>query len=531
LAKVVLIYPRETDPPVEVTSFKSRMARYGVIAVASHLKAKGHDVTVFDELSGGRVRLAPVAAADYVCFSFLSFCARRAYAMADRFRRDLGSTVILGGSHVSVMPEEAVDHCAYVVRNEGEHTAAELIEALQAGGDPAGVRGISYRESGGRIVHTPDRPFTDAIDICLDLDLLPEYRSMGPLWNLRDAFQNGMFRVPMPAVQASRGCPAGCTFCVVRYQLGTRYRKRGIASVLEEVDAYLGRIRTPYLLFTDNDLSCDPDFSTELFTQIHRRHGRHLRPYIFARTDLARHPRLIEALSRFEHTTVGIGFESLDDEVLRAISKGQSHSDIVGAIEVLRRSPLHIHGLFMFGAEQDGPDVVDHAVDMALRHGFFNVGLCAHYDFPTRAKVLHQPQIIEDHRFIHRDWRFFSGNFVVHFPRQMRPSHLQRAILDGHERFNRRTSSGMYGYLPTRPTIERYIEYLRGVEAPYYDGSTRLDDRLASRRVEDLATDTGVRIGRADLYRESARFFARNLFRRTSWKLLLGMFANLRRGA
>jgi len=524
MARVVIISPRDADPPLETTSFRIRMSIYGVISVGSFLERKGHDVRIFCELSGSRVDWKDVGRADYVCFSFLSFSALRAYRMADRVRSEFGKPVIMGGSHPSVMPEDALEHADYVVRNEGEETISRLIGALETGRDPRSEPGISYTGEDGRPVHNPDRNFSADLSVPLNMDLVPDFRSKGFLWSLRDAVSNGMPRVAMPVVQATRGCPENCRFCVVRYQLGSRYRMRPMDVILSDIDNCLKLFKSPYFLFVDNDLSVDPKFSCELFRNILSRHGRSLRPYVFCRIGVHRHEEFLRILEQFDHSTVGLGVESIHDATLQDMNKGQSAEEIDTSLEQLRKYRISVNGLFIFGSEYDTPDYIRSTVDYCIERKFFSVGLFAIYDFPTRGSVLGQPQMIPDHHFIHRDWRFFNLNFAVNFPRLMRPSQLQQGIIDGYKRFTDHSPGSMVNFLPTRSTVKRYLEYLRHVEAPFYDkNDCRIDEKLEGRTIGDLARFVPISVPRSALYVETARFMAGNLFRGVTWKLLRGI--------
>jgi len=524
MAKIVIIYPREKNPPLEIQSFRARMPRYGVLSVASYLKVHGHSVRIFCELTGDRVDWDALPQADYVCFSFLSFCASRAYDMAARVRKDYGRTVIMGGSHVSVMPEDALEHADYVVRNEGEEALLELIETLESGGSPASVQGISFRDKKGRPVHNKDRPFLEDISFSPDLDLLPQYRSKGLFWSLLDAMANGAPRVPMPVVQTARGCPANCRFCVVKYQLGHKYRKRPLEAILSEIDDYLVRFKNPYIFFVDNDLAVDSLFSCELLETLLKRYGTHLRPYVFCRIHVNTDHRLLSILEKFEHTTMGVGFEALRDMALDELGKGQKAEEIRRAVENIKRYRINIHGLFIFGGENDTEETIRRTVAFCLEQEFFNVGLTPLYDFPTRQALLGQPQMIPDHLFIHKDWRFYSGNFVIHFPRLMRPSELQQGILEAYKAFYRGSPDSMVPFMPTRPTVVRYIDYLKKIEAPYYDpDGKRIEDKLEGRLLKDLPPRVPVHVPPWALHLEASRFIFQNLFRGVSWRLLRGV--------
>ena len=69
-----------------------------------------------------------------------------------------GRIVVVGGYHATFMDEDTLrtGNVDYVVRGEGEEIFAELLEALTEGGDVSKVKGISYLDSDGNLVRTPD---------------------------------------------------------------------------------------------------------------------------------------------------------------------------------------------------------------------------------------------------------------------------------------------------------------------------------------------------------------------------------------
>lgn len=517
MAFVVLIAPLEVDPQVETVSSKVRMPRYGILTVASHLKAHGHTVRVFDEFVGATVDWTVVAEAEVVCFGVMSFCSLRAYAMADQ-ARELGKPVIFGGSHPSVLPEESLEHADFAVRNEGEATLLDLLDALAAKRSIATVAGLSWRNEHGKVIHNPDRPFMSDLSVPMDLSLLPEYRPWSLLPSITDAVSRGFPRFPMPVLQATRGCPFRCRFCFVKNELGTKYRKRPIELILDEIGAYRQLFGNPYVLFADNDLTLDEDFSHDLFSRILERFGPRFRPWLFSRLSVSGSPSLLALLNRFEHVILGLGIESIDDSELKNMKKGQTVRQIENSLSIVRRYPnLHVNGQFLFGGDDETPDSIRKAYDFGLKHGLYNLGMAIQYDFPGRNAVLGQDQFIADNHFIHRDWRFYGGNFVVYFPASMRPSELQRTMLETFNRYYEQRT--VFRQLQsTRPTVLKYIEYLEGVEKPYYDAhGRRLDQRLEGVCQESLAAHVPIQLPRAARYKESARYVAGNLTRKVAW--------------
>src|SRR2546429_9448558 len=106
--------------------------------------------------------------------------AYRAYAIADRYRAR-GAYVVLGGLHVTSLPEEAAPHADTIFLGPGEDTFPQFLQDLKAG--------------------SPQRQYESAVRT---LDSLPPIR--------RDLIQRHRYLVPNSIV-VSRGCPHHCTFC------------------------------------------------------------------------------------------------------------------------------------------------------------------------------------------------------------------------------------------------------------------------------------------------------------------------------
>jgi radical SAM superfamily enzyme YgiQ (UPF0313 family) len=149
------------------------------------------------------------------------------YALADgsepdaRARRD-------GGYHVTYMASEALAHCDYVVRGEGEATMAELADELLHGSRRVDrIEGISYVRD-GQVINNPDRPLIEDIDLIPDQSLIEGYRDYHRRWTQK------VF--PVGALVAwSRGCPYNCSFCSIIeiYRRTTRFRSH--EAVIEDI--------------------------------------------------------------------------------------------------------------------------------------------------------------------------------------------------------------------------------------------------------------------------------------------------------
>src|SRR6185503_10204319 len=148
--------------------------------------------------------------------------------------------VVLGGKHVSVIPEDIYDKAdpAFDVSvfGEGEVTLLEIMERLEERGSKQAflgdraalgeIHGIAFQEN-GRTVKTPPRPFFP------DLDTLPlPARDLLPVHRYKPA-GNRYKRLPAFSIVAIRGCPYPCTFCS---EARTTVRFSSPAHVVAEIE-------------------------------------------------------------------------------------------------------------------------------------------------------------------------------------------------------------------------------------------------------------------------------------------------------
>ena len=97
---------------------------------------------------------------DIVGIGSLSNTITNAYQLADDLKQK-NTTVIMGGPHVMFMPEEALEHCDYVVIWEGDVTLPALITTLEKNKSPEEIPGLAYRLSGKDIHYTEKASIVD----------------------------------------------------------------------------------------------------------------------------------------------------------------------------------------------------------------------------------------------------------------------------------------------------------------------------------------------------------------------------------
>jgi radical SAM superfamily enzyme YgiQ (UPF0313 family) len=256
--------------------------------------------------------------ADVVAFTVLTPQAPWVYRQADALRAG-GKRVILGGIHVSALPDEARAHADAIVVAEAETVWATVLADLAAG-RPEPVYHGHFPELTGL-----PRPLTD-------------------LWSTRYVY--GYF-------QTSRGCPHRCTFCSVHEFFGGRSRVRPIEEVVAEVAASKRRL---FWGIDDNIWGVNVKRSIELYAEM----GRSVRgKWWFGSGDLVTldHERSDELLSNARRaglTAVLVGWESNNLATLeeyRAVSKqGSRRRD---QIKRIRDHGIEVMLFTMLGGRQD----------------------------------------------------------------------------------------------------------------------------------------------------------------------------------
>ncbi|MGD2175916.1 MAG: radical SAM protein [Candidatus Brocadiaceae bacterium] len=408
--KIALIEPRSPDYHVY-----SHLAfpRLGLPILATILRDHGHDVRVYvEDLEGiGTAEAWDILSSDLVGISCTSATAPRGYAMA-RLLKLKGVPVAFGGVHPTFMPEEPLKHGDYVIKGEAEVAFPRLVDVLENGGDLSSVPNLYYTEEDQ--VRT-----TEAQRLPLSLDDIPI-----PDFSLLRGVEN-MKIVPL---MTTRGCPHGCTFCCVSPMFGCRYRMKSTERVIEE----LRRVGESYVFFCDDNFTASPSRTKELLAAMLREKVVPPRWYAQVRADVYRDTEMLDLMRRTNCRRVFVGFESVNQDTLNGFHKHQTLSDIESCVEGFHRHGIPVHGMFMFGADQDGSSVFERTVRFALDHRLDTVQFLILTPVPGSELF----RTLDDQgRIFTYDWSLYDGHHVVFEPARMKPLELQIGALRANRRF------------------------------------------------------------------------------------------------
>jgi radical SAM superfamily enzyme YgiQ (UPF0313 family) len=355
-------------------------------------------------------------AADIVGISTITATAPRAYALADRVREH-GVPVLLGGPHVTFLTDEGLAHADFVLRGEAEDSLPAFLEAWRSGGDLATIPGLSFWKDGAMVQN-------QAVSVPPDLDSIP-YTD----FSLLKADDERRTRNMVIPIQASRGCPFDCSFCSVTGMFGKAYRHRSTEHLLGELRRYDRRGTTVF--FYDDNFAADRKRTKELLQAMVREKFK-FRWTTQVRADAARDPELLRLLRKAGCLTVYIGFESVNPRSLKEMRKAQTVEELGRAVKAFRRHRIHIHGMFVFGFDQDDGDTVKATVRWARKARLTSTQFLILTPLPGSDFY---DKVTAEGRIAFTDWSLYDAHHAVFRPALFSLADLQKAQIESHRKF------------------------------------------------------------------------------------------------
>ncbi len=297
--------------------------------------------------------------------------------------RSIGARTIAFGTHVTPMPFETMrDYPAldYILRGEPELTLRELVDTLEGkqasrpqwvesllrktdpdwkpaepaghGADLTRIKGLVWREA-GEIRVNPSRPFIPDLD---DLPM-PLHRLL-PL----ERYTMPLMKGPFTFILTSRGCPAGCTYCIKHVSYQNSVRLLSPKRIMEEVELLVGLgIRNIHMyadLFTVNR-----DQVMELCERIVRA-GLRIRWTCNSRVDYV-DEEMLRMMGRAGCWLISWGIESGNEAVLRRAHKGASPKKARQALLWARKAGIRNWGYFIIGLPGETVQTIRETIELS----------------------------------------------------------------------------------------------------------------------------------------------------------------------
>ena len=283
-----------------------------------------------------------------------SFTARieATYRLADRYRA-IGVPVVLGGLHVSLMPDEAEVHADAIVVDGAEGAWPELITDFRAGRMKKRYHGLR------KGVFAPGNYAFPRFDL------------------LRDRVYNRV------TVQTSRGCPIHCEFCAASIRITSSFQQKPVDLVLEELRAVTSVVDSPFVEFADDNTFVNKKWGKELL--------RGMKPLglrWFTETDIsvADDPELLDLMAQAGCRQILVGLESPNASGLLGLDphdwKAKRFDMYLSAIERIQAAGISVNGTFVLGLDTHTPAVFTELRDFIRVSNLLEVQLTVQTPFP-----------------------------------------------------------------------------------------------------------------------------------------------------
>ncbi len=321
----------------------------GLLTVAG-LTPSHHDVRYIeiDELPD----LQTLPDFDLVGVSFLTASAMDAYKVADAYR-SRGITVVMGGLHVSSLPDEALIHCDAVVVGGAERAWQQLLIDVEQ----------------GRLQRRYDGATADVFE---------------PANYARPRF--GLMKgrpYNRATIQTSRGCPRGCEFCAASPVITKRFNQKPVRLVMEEIRALRREFPEPFVEFADDNTFLDKTWGRDFLRAITPEEF-----HWFTETDasVADDIGLCDMIAESGCRQLLIGFESPRESDLSGIDpvgwKQKIAPQARRVVDTLQSRGVSVNGCFILGLDNHTPDVFPMICDFVKSSGLAEVQLTVMTPFP-----------------------------------------------------------------------------------------------------------------------------------------------------
>jgi radical SAM superfamily enzyme YgiQ (UPF0313 family) len=338
---------------------------------------------------------------DLAAITVETYTARRAYEIAAEYRAR-GVPVILGGMHVTLLPEEAAQHADSIFLGDAETKWTEIVEDVRR-------RRLKPRYQGP-----------------------PGVGQIGRVLPRRDLFR-GKGYLPITLMQYVRGCRFACRFCAVSQYFERKHYVRAIDEVLREIEAQDRR----FIFFIDDNIASDHKALEEF---CHALIPLKLHWVSQASLDVTRNPGLMKLLERAGNWGNVTGFESITPESLRETRKSPNiprFSRYREEVRILRDHGMQSWAAFTLGYDHDTVESIAATVDFALESKFtfaaYNI-LMPYPNTPLYRKLEQEGRLLYGGRWwLHPRYRFNDAAFV---PTRMSAEALTQACHAARVRYN-----------------------------------------------------------------------------------------------
>lgn len=347
------------------------------------------------------------------------------------------SLLVIGGPHLTALPEETMRNSCFDVGvvGEGEYSFLELAQKFRSGSRYfSDIRGLICRDN-EELIRTGERAFIK------DLDSLPfPALHLFPPLSKYHPMPGNVRRIPYVQMITSRGCPYQCTFCD-RNVFGERYRMRSSHNVVDEVERLIGEYGVREVKFNDDTFTINQGRVIQICEEMLR---RNLKIVWACRTHVRNVSKaLLRIMRRAGCWQIGFGIEAGDHKILGEIKKSMTLEEGKAAIEWAKKEGINVKISFMFGLPGETKETILRTIEFAktLKADIVNF----HIFIPFPGTELFK-RICQEGTLSHRNYQYYCQlnlpkyMHLPYIPQGMTEEQVRQASIMAHKAFYLRPS-------------------------------------------------------------------------------------------
>jgi radical SAM superfamily enzyme YgiQ (UPF0313 family) len=331
---------------------------------------------------------------DLVGISAMTQQIMRAYEIADNFRKR-NVTVVMGGIHPTLLPEEAIQHSDSVAIGEAEYIWDKILIDIKNGQ-------LKQYYKSDKVVNLNDSPTPR-------YDLLKKYN------------------YHQICLQTSRGCPHDCDYCSASKIYGQRYRTKSVDRVISEIKIIKNIIGDPIYFISDDNLFVDENRSVQLLEEITllniRWHGQ-------CDISIGKNDNLLKLIRKSGCSFLFIGLESITMEGLINIDReGWKYKQLrnyKSYIQNIQQNGIGVMGAFMIGLDSDDISVFDKIYLFIKENDLYAASVTIITPVPgTRLRE----RLKKERRLLETSWENYTGYNINFRPQKMTIREMEVGIV------------------------------------------------------------------------------------------------------
>lgn len=290
---------------------------------------------------------------DIIAFSALTARINETYHLATGFR-NMGITVVIGGLHVSALPNEAAKYANAVIQGEGEYIWEALLN--------------DYENNCLKQFYTS---FSNPqFNFHLREAKIPRYELLD------------ISKYNRLTMQTTRGCPLHCSFCAASRTISS-YKKKPIGLIAKELDKIFEIWHRPFIELADDNTFVDKSWSRTLLKLFS---NYKLRWFTETDISIAYDDELLELLAEANCAQVLIGFETTSAGALAGIDRAnwkyKQFENYLKAIEKIQSFGISVNGCFILGFDTDTLQTFEDTESFIRQSGLSEVQVTMLTPFP-----------------------------------------------------------------------------------------------------------------------------------------------------